>query len=532
VTVTAKWKFDAVLAAIILVWFAGGRALLRGPDLSVFLTQAAAALAFLFLSATLGLGPLARLWRPATRLIYNRRHLGVTTWALGAFHGGLVMHFANHWKPANLILNLPEEQFLGVPFPLFGVAALAILSVMAATSWDYFFHTWGAPAWKRLHIAVYAAYGFIVIHALTRLASNPGPIPWKIQAPFFAVVLTVAALHLAAAVKEALTDRQSPARQDGLIPLGDFSRLPEGRAVTAFARGERIAVVRMDGALYALSNVCTHQNGPLGEGCVRDGYLECPWHGYQFDPRTGQAPPGFDDSVPTYPIVTIDGITYLKRQPAACERGKASRVEYNIRVTAATPTAARWRAVCLVTLAVFLALSAVVATVGILPGDVVIRRAILDTMGDPLHEVAKVVNLGGKFWVLGPALLLLLWYSAAARRHWWLWWIMLLVAGGTEQMFKYVIGRPRPSGGSPGFPSGHTTAVTAFAVLLIYILAREHWPRGARWTLSAAAVLLMALVGWARIMLHAHWPSDVLGGLLVGTACAAGAAWWDSSQSL
>lgn len=194
------------------------------------------------------------------------------------------------------------------------------------------------------------------------------------------------------------------------------------------------------------------------------------------------------------------------------------------------PDTARWRAICLVTLVLFLALSAVVATVGILPGDVAIRRAVLDTVGDSLHGVALVVNPGGKWWVLGPALLLLLWHSPVARRHWWLWWVMLAVAGGMEQIFKYVVGRPRPSGNSTGFPSGHTTAATAFAVLLIYIVTRERWPRSARWTLTVAAVLLAVLVGWARVMLHAHWPSDVLGGFLVGTACAAAAAWWDSSR--
>ncbi len=312
-TFTPKWKFDAVLAGIILGWFVVGRLLFPGPDLSVFLTQSSAALAFLFLSATLSLGPLARLWRPATHFVFNRRHLGVTTWALGAFHATLVMHYGSHWKPANLLIALPGERFLGIPFPLFGVAALAILSVMATTSWDYFFHAWGAPVWKRLHMLVYVAYGLLVIHALTRFASDPGPISWKIGAPFFAVVGTVAALHVAAALKEARKDRATPARADGLVPLGDFSRLPEGQATTAFVDGERLAIVRFDSALYALSNVCSHQNGPLGEGCVRNGYLECPWHGYQFDPRTGQAPPGFDDRVPTYPIVTIDGITYVKR---------------------------------------------------------------------------------------------------------------------------------------------------------------------------------------------------------------------------
>lgn len=44
-------------------------------------------------------------------------------------------------------------------------------------------------------------------------------------------------------------------------------------------------------------------------------------------------------------------------------------------------TTARWRAICLVTLAAFLALTAMVATAGVLPGDVAIRRAVLDTIG-------------------------------------------------------------------------------------------------------------------------------------------------------
>ena len=66
-TFTPKWKFDAVLAAIVVAWFFGGRALVRGPDLDVFLVQASAILTFLFLSVTISLGPLARLWRRASR---------------------------------------------------------------------------------------------------------------------------------------------------------------------------------------------------------------------------------------------------------------------------------------------------------------------------------------------------------------------------------------------------------------------------------------------------------------------------------
>ena len=77
-TFTPKWRFDLVLAVIIAVWFGLGRLLFRGLDMDVFLVKGSAILTFLFLSTAISLGPLARLWRPATHFIYNRRHLGVT----------------------------------------------------------------------------------------------------------------------------------------------------------------------------------------------------------------------------------------------------------------------------------------------------------------------------------------------------------------------------------------------------------------------------------------------------------------------
>jgi nitrite reductase/ring-hydroxylating ferredoxin subunit/DMSO/TMAO reductase YedYZ heme-binding membrane subunit len=311
VTFTAKWKFDAVLAAIVAVWFIGGRALFRSIDLDVFLVQATAVLTFLFLSTAISAGPLSRLWPPATRFIYNRRHLGVATWALAVFHAGVVMHYGNSWKPANVLEVLPGQKVAGIPFTLFGVGALAILTVMALTSWDYFLHAWTPRTWKRLHMAVYGAYALIVFHFTARFVGEP-PVKWGFLGLLWLVALAVVGLHLASAIKEARGDRPAPAGPDGLVFLGAFADLPEGRAVTVHVNGERVAVVRKDGALYAISNVCPHQNGPLGEGIVRDGYLECPWHGYQFDPCTGLGPPGFTDSVPTYDLVQKGGRTYLK----------------------------------------------------------------------------------------------------------------------------------------------------------------------------------------------------------------------------
>ena len=310
-TFTAKWKFDAVLAAIVAVWFIGGRALFRSIDLDVFLVQSTAVLTFLFLSAAIGVGPLSRLWPPATHFIYNRRHLGVATWALGVAHAGVVMHYGNSWKPANVLEVLPGQKVGGIPFTLFGVGALAILTVMALTSWDYFLHAWTPGVWKRLHMAVYGAYALIVFHFTARFVGEP-PVKWGFLVLLWLVALVVTALHLAASIKESRRDRPAAVEADGLVLLGTFADLPEGRAVTVNVDGERVAVVRKGGALCAISNVCPHQNGPLGEGIVRDGYLECPWHGYQFDPCTGLGPPGFTDSVPTYDLVDKGGHVYLR----------------------------------------------------------------------------------------------------------------------------------------------------------------------------------------------------------------------------
>ena len=79
--------------------------------------------------------------------------------------------------------------------------------------------------------------------------------------------------------------------------------------------GERVAVFRHEGKVSALSNVCAHQNGPLGEGRIIDGCVTCPWHGYQYLPETGAAPPPFTEKVDTYRTKVIDGVVYVEAKP-------------------------------------------------------------------------------------------------------------------------------------------------------------------------------------------------------------------------
>lgn len=76
----------------------------------------------------------------------------------------------------------------------------------------------------------------------------------------------------------------------------------EGRVRSVVVDGRSIAMSRCGGRLGALENRCPHQGGPLGEGSIEKGLLRCPWHGYDYDPLTGQPPGDFADAVPGYPV--------------------------------------------------------------------------------------------------------------------------------------------------------------------------------------------------------------------------------------
>ncbi len=72
--------------------------------------------------------------------------------------------------------------------------------------------------------------------------------------------------------------------------------------------GEAIALLRIAGGWYAIADVCTHDQGPLGEGEVEGFEIECPRHGARFDVRTGKALllPAVVD-IPAYPVREVKG---------------------------------------------------------------------------------------------------------------------------------------------------------------------------------------------------------------------------------
>ena len=82
----------------------------------------------------------------------------------------------------------------------------------------------------------------------------------------------------------------------------DPGGLVEGRVTTVVAGGRALCLTRTAAGYGALDNRCPHQGGPLGDGQIENGYVICPWHAYEYDPVSGQPPPGFSDAATAYEI--------------------------------------------------------------------------------------------------------------------------------------------------------------------------------------------------------------------------------------
>lgn len=83
--------------------------------------------------------------------------------------------------------------------------------------------------------------------------------------------------------------------------------LPPGSARIVELGDEKIAVFHCDDGFHATQNSCLHMGGPLGRGRLEGCVVSCPWHGWQYDVRTGENE--FDRALKleTYEVVVEDG---------------------------------------------------------------------------------------------------------------------------------------------------------------------------------------------------------------------------------
>ncbi len=282
---------------------------------------------FVLLHLVLSIGPLARLSPVFAPLLYNRRHLGVTMFAVAAAHGLFALgyyHALGDAEPitAMLTANGRLDSVSQFPFQPLGFVALVILALMAATSHDLWLKVLGPRVWKSLHMLVYLAYALVVMHvALGVLQSETSPtLSWALGGG----VCWVLGLHAVAAMRTVADDGhmrraagsvadEAALRTEGFVPLFKGAReVPTDRArVAALPAGQRVAVFRHGDRLRAVSNLCRHQGGPLGEGRVMDGCITCPWHGWQYRVEDGCSPPPFDEKVETYRLRVVSDAVWI-----------------------------------------------------------------------------------------------------------------------------------------------------------------------------------------------------------------------------
>jgi len=105
---------------------------------------------------------------------------------------------------------------------------------------------------------------------------------------------------------------EAASNQKKLVKVGTSTDLAEGRGREIVVEGRRLALFKVNGEFYVVTNQCLHRGGPLSEGELNDYKVTCPWHGWKYDVRNGSF-----DIIPTlkvksFPVTEKDGSLYVE----------------------------------------------------------------------------------------------------------------------------------------------------------------------------------------------------------------------------
>ena len=97
------------------------------------------------------------------------------------------------------------------------------------------------------------------------------------------------------------------------VKLTTQSELPGEGEAKEFELGDKvICVANVNGTITAMDNVCLHMGGPLGQGFIEGSKIVCPWHGWEYDLRTGELGDDPKSKLDVYPVKTENGDVFIE----------------------------------------------------------------------------------------------------------------------------------------------------------------------------------------------------------------------------
>jgi len=93
------------------------------------------------------------------------------------------------------------------------------------------------------------------------------------------------------------------------LEIAPADQLPEGERLYIEVGGKQIVLFNLAGKLFAIGDICSHDNGPVGDGEIEENEIICPRHGGRFDIRSGKATslPAVVN-IPAYPVRVVEGM--------------------------------------------------------------------------------------------------------------------------------------------------------------------------------------------------------------------------------
>ncbi len=95
----------------------------------------------------------------------------------------------------------------------------------------------------------------------------------------------------------------------------------EGSAIEVVIEGNILAIFRDGGQLFAIDGMCAHQGGPLAEGTIAGGCVTCPWHGWQYELKTGIQTINRQPLQRVYPVRELNGQVEVSLEAGSQELG-------------------------------------------------------------------------------------------------------------------------------------------------------------------------------------------------------------------